>query len=322
MKANIIYEHGDSSKIKYEEVAQPQIGNNEVLLRLEAIGVNFVDIYHRKGLYKTKLPHVPGQEGAGIVEKIGTGVKNFSVGDRVVYQGITGAYAEYQSVPEEKIYKLPKEISTKDAAALMLQGLTAHYLTRSTFRLKGGDICLLHAAAGGVGLLLTQIAKNIGAKVIGTVSTEEKAELAKKAGCDEVILYSKNDFEIELSNITGGKGVDVVYDSVGKTTFEKSLNCLKPRGYLVLFGQASGPVPPFELQKLNAKGSLFITRPSLKHYTLTYQELTSRADELFLWFKQGKIKIYNVNEYPLKDAAKAQDDLENRRTKGKVILIP
>ncbi len=322
MKAIIIYEHGDVSKLVYKETDIPQISDDEVLVKHEAIGVNFVDIYHRTGLYKTQLPYIPGQEGAGIVEKIGSNVKEFSKGDRVAYEGVMGAYAEYNNIPAKKLLKLPDEISTKDAAAVVLQGLTAHYLACSTYPLKPGDVCLLHAAAGGVGLLLTQVAKIHGAKVIGTVSTRVKADLAKKAGCDEVILYSEKDFETEVKRITEERGVNVVYDSVGKDTFEKSLNSLMPRGYLVLFGQASGPVEPFDPRLLNSKGSLFLTRPSLKHYTQTREELTERGQDLFGWIKSGKLKLLNVTEYPLKNASVAQDDLENRRTTGKVTLIP
>ncbi len=297
MKAIVIHELGDSSKLKYEETEIPKIKEDEILIKQEAVGLNFVDIYFRTGLYKSKLPFIPGQEGAGIVEEIGTKVKDFKQEDRVVYLGVMGSYAEFIKIPVIKAVKLPDEISTKNAAALMLQGLTAHYLTHSTYPLKKGDSCLIHAAAGGVGLLLTQIAKITGAFVIGTTSTLEKAQLAKKAGCDEVIIYSKNDFESEVKRITNGKGVKVVYDSVGKDTFDKSLNCLMPRGYIVLFGQASGPVRSFDPQILNAKGSLFLTRPSLPHYIQTKKELLERLNEVFDWFISRKVKLLNITEY-------------------------
>lgn len=322
MKAIVIHELGNSSKLKYEETEIPKIKEDEILIKQEAVGLNFVDIYFRTGLYKFMLPFIPGQEGAGVVKEVGTKVKDFKQEDKVAYLGVMGSYAEFIKIPAIKAVKLPDEISTKNAAALMLQGLTAHYLTHSTYPLKKGDSCLVHAAAGGVGLLLTQIAKIIGAFVIGTTSTSGKAQLAKKAGCDEVIIYSKNDFESEVKRITNGKGVKVVYDSVGKDTFDKSLNCLMPRGYIVLFGQASGPVHSFDPQILNAKGSLFLTRPSLTHYIQTKKELLERINEVFDWFISRKVKLLNITEYPLKDAAMAQDDLANRKTTGKVILIP
>ncbi len=322
MKAVVLKEHGDSSKLIYEDAAKPDLKAGEVLIKIEAAGMNFIDIYHRKGLYKIELPYIMGVEGAGIVIETSPEVETLEPGDRVAYQGVSGSYAEFNKVPADRCVKLPKAISIKQAASLMLQGLTAHYLARSTFPLKKGDTCLIHAAAGGVGLLLTQIAKAEGAFVIGTVSTDEKAELAKKAGCDKIIKYTEQDFEEEVKNISEGKGIDVVYDSVGKDTFEKSINCLKPRGYMVLYGQSSGPVKSFDPQILNSKGSLFLTRPSLKHYTLTKDDLTKRAEEIFDWVIDGSLKLFNITEFPLNEAASAHRDLESRKTTGKVLLIP
>jgi len=291
-------------------------------MRVEAVGVNFVELYFRKGVYKTTLPFIPGTEAAGTVEKLGPGVTGFDEGDSVASVSVLGSYAEYALVPAEKLVKVPSRLSPEQAAATMLQGITAHYLAYSTFALKAGDRALVHAGAGGVGLLLTQVATRLGASVITTVSTNEKAELSRDAGAKEVILYTEQDFEAEVKRITGGKGVDVVYDSVGKTTFEKSMNCLRPRGTLVLFGAASGPVPPFDLIQLSAKGSLFLTRPSMWHYVATRVELEWRAGKVLDWVATGELKLRMEHIYPLADAAQAHTDLEARGTTGKILLEP
>lgn len=305
-----------------EEIATPKPGPEEVLIKLDAVGVNFIDVYHRTGLYKQPLPFTPGVEGAGIVEDIGERVIEWAPGERVAWAMTIGGYAEYAVLPASKLVRVPEGIETRTAAALMLQGMTAHYLTRSTVALKSGDTVLVHAAAGGAGLLVTQLAKIAGARVIGTTSTEEKAKLAREAGADEVILYTQQDFESETKRLTNGKGVDAVYDSVGVTTFEKSLNSLRPRGTMVLFGQSSGPVPPFDPGILNQKGSLYLTRPSLGHYLLTREELTWRSDELFTAVLDGKLKVRIGHEYPLAEASQSHRDLEGRKTTGKLLLIP
>jgi NADPH:quinone reductase len=322
MKAVCVYETGGTEKLVFEDLPVPSPGPGQALVKTHAIGLNFIDIYFRTGLYKSPLPFIPGQEAAGIVETIGSDVTNAKPGDRVAYAGTLGAYAEYAVVNSSKLVKLPDALSFENAAAAMLQGMTAHYLTYSTFPLRKGETVLLHAAAGGVGLLLIQIAKRIGARVIGTVSTDEKAALARAAGADHVILYTKTDFEQEVKKITSGTGVDVVYDSVGRTTFEKSLNCLRRRGMMVLFGQSSGPVPPFELSMLNPKGSLYVTRPGLPHYTASTDELLWRAGDVLGWVADGSLKIRVDRIYPLKEAAKAHQALEGRETAGKVILQP
>jgi NADPH:quinone reductase len=322
MKAIRIEQPGGPENLQLEDIAVPKPGPEEVLVKLDASGVNFIDTYHRTGLYKMPLPFTPGMEGAGTVASAGERVIDWSPGDRVAWAMTVGSYAEYAVVPEAKLVRVPDGVNTRTAAAIMLQGMTAHYLTRSTFPLKSGDTALVHAAAGGAGLLITQFAKSIGARVIGTVSTEEKAKLARDAGADEVILYTQQDFEAETKRITNGKGADVVYDSVGATTFQKSLNSLRPRGMMVLFGQSSGPVPPFELTLLNQKGSLYVTRPSLNHYVLTREELIWRADELFTAVLEGKLKVRIDKEYPLAEAAQAHRDLESRKTTGKLLLVP
>jgi NADPH:quinone reductase len=322
MKAIRIEQQGGPENLQLEDIAVPKPGPEEVLVKLDASGVNFIDTYHRTGLYKMPLPFTPGMEGAGTVASAGERVIDWSPGDRVAWAMTVGSYAEYAVVPEAKLVRVPDGVNTRTAAAIMLQGMTAHYLTRSTFPLKSGDTALVHAAAGGAGLLITQFAKSIGARVIGTVSTEEKAKLARDAGADEVILYTQQDFEAETKRITNGKGADVVYDSVGATTFQKSLNSLRPRGMMVLFGQSSGPVPPFELTLLNQKGSLYVTRPSLNHYVLTREELIWRADELFTAVLEGKLKVRIDKEYPLAEAAQAHRDLESRKTTGKLLLVP
>jgi NADPH2:quinone reductase len=293
-----------------------------VLIRIEATGVNFIEIYFRRGQYKASFPLVPGSEAAGTVEELGPGVHGFESGDFVASVAVLGSYAEYALVPAAQLVKVPSGLTPEQAAAAMLQGMTAHYLAHSTFPLKAGDTALVHAGAGGVGLLLTQMAVQIGARVITTVSTPAKAELSREAGASDVILYTEQDFEAETKRLTGGKGVDVVYDSVGKTTFEHSLNCLRPRGLLALFGGSSGAVPPFDLIQLSGKGSLFLTRPTLWHYIATRAELEWRAGEVLGWAASGQLKLRTEHTYPLADAAQAQIDLESRKTTGKILLEP
>ncbi len=322
MKAVRVHETGGLEKLVYEDVPVPSPGQGQARVKIHAIGLNFIDIYFRTGLYKSPLPFTPGQEAVGVVDAAGEGITVVKPGDRVAYAGTLGAYAEYSLVDASKLVRLPDGLSFENAAAVMLQGMTAHYLTYSTFPLRKGETLLLHAAAGGVGLLLIQIAKKIGAGVIGTVSTEGKAALAKEAGADHVILYTKTDFEQDVKKITSGAGVDVVYDSVGRTTFEKSLNCLRRRGMMVLFGQSSGTVPPFDLTALNAKGSLYVTRPGLPHYTSTREELLWRAGDVFGWVADNTLKVRIDQIFPLKEAAAAQKALESRQTAGKVILQP
>ena len=322
MKAIQIHSTGGPEVLRLVDLPIPEPGPGQVLIRVEAIGVNFIEIYFRKGVYKTALPTIPGSEAAGTVEELGPGVTGFAAGDAVASTSVIGSYAEYALVPAAQLVKIPPGLSMEKAAAAMLQGMTAHYLAYSTWPLKAGETALVHAGAGGVGLLLTQIAVARGARVIATVSTEAKAELAREAGASEVILYTERDFEAEVKRLTGGKGVDVVYDSVGKTTFEKSLNCLRPRGLLALFGAASGPVPPFDLIQLSSKGSLFITRPTLWHYIATRAELEWRASEVLNWAAKGELKLRTEFSYPLAEAAHAQIDLEGRRTTGKILLVP
>ena len=322
MKIIYVKEPGGPEKMELAEVPKLQPGPGEALVRIAAIGVNFIDVYFRMGRYRADLPIVLGNEGAGAVESIGAGVTAVAPGDRVAWAMHRGSYAEYAAVPEALLVKIPPHVSFETAAAAMLQGMTAHYLTHSTFALKSGDTCLVHAAAGGAGGLVVQMAKMLGARVFGTVSTEEKARIAREAGADETILYTKQDFEAEVKRSTGGRGVDVVYDSVGQTTFSKSLDSLRPRGMLALFGQSSGPVPPFDPNILNGKGSLFLTRPSLAHYLLTRQELTWRAGDVLSWIDAGKLRLRIDRSYPLADAAAAHRDLESRRTAGKLLLIP
>ena len=322
MKAIQIREHGGPERLELRDVDAPTPGDGEALVRLGAAGVNFIDTYQRGGLYKVTLPFVPGMEGAGEVLAVGPNVSEVAVGDRVAYAMTPGSYAEQSVVPAAKLVRIPEGVSTKLAAAVMLQGMTAHYLSHSTYPLKEGDACLVHAAAGGVGLLLVQMAKMRGARVFGTVSTEEKAELARGAGADEVIRYTEEDFEEAIKDLTNGKGVQVVYDSVGKTTFEKSLNCLEPRGLLALFGQSSGPVGGFDPQVLNAKGSLYLTRPSLGHYVQDRDELLWRAGDVLRWVGEGKLDVRVDSSLPLTDAAEAHRKLEGRETAGKVLLVP
>jgi NADPH2:quinone reductase len=322
MKAIRVERYGGPEALSMAEAPTPSPGAGEALVRIEAAGVNFIDIYQREGLYPLPLPFTPGSEGAGVVEATGPGVAGTAVGDRVAYAGAIGAYAERAVVPSWRLVKVPDGMDTATAAALMLQGMTAHYLTHDAFSLKAGDACLVHAAAGGVGLLLVQMAKRRGARVIGTVSTPEKARLARGAGADEVVLYTEEDFEAAVRRLTGGKGVSVVYDSVGKATFEKSLGCLSPRGLLALYGQSSGPVPPFDPQVLNARGSLFLTRPSLAHYTATREELLRRAGDVLGWAASGEIKVRIDARLPLAEAAEAHRRLAGRGTSGKLLLLP
>ena len=321
MKAIRVHQYGGPETLELEEIPTPQPGNGQVRIKLEAIGLNYIDTYHRTGLYPLPLPFTPGMEGAGVVDAVGDAVSEVRVGDRVAYAMELGAYAEYSIVSASKLVILPPQLDTRSAAAALLQGLTAHYLTQSTYPLKKGEIALIHAAAGGVGLLLTQMAKRSGVRVLATVSTDAKAQLAKEAGADELILYTQTDFAEVVKRLTHGKGVHVVYDSVGKTTFEKSLECLRPRGYLVLFGQSSGPVPPFNLGTL-AKGSLFVTRPNLAHYVSRHEELLLRAQDLFNWISSGAVKLRIEKIMPLEEAQEAHRLLEGRQTTGKVLLIP
>lgn len=322
MKAIRVQSPGGQDVLKYEEVSDPKPGPGQVLVKLHAIGVNFIDVYHRTGLYKLPLPFTPGMEGSGVVESVGTDVTEVQLGDRVAYAMAVGAYAELAVVPSRQLVKIPATMDFSSAAAVMLQGMTAHYLTHSTYAIQPGDTILVHAAAGGAGLLIAQMAKRRGARVIGTVSTEEKARLARSAGVDEVILYTEADFEAEVKRLTEGKGLPVVYDSVGKTTYEKSLNCLRPRGMMVLFGQSSGAVPPIDPGILAAKGSLYLTRPSLGHYSATREELLSRADDVIGWVSKGELKLRIEKTFALSDAAEAHRELESRRTTGKLLIIP
>lgn len=322
MKAIRVGEQGGPEVMKLEkfDIGPPGVGQAQV--KLASIGVNFRDVYQRRGDYKMDLPYVPGSEGAGYVTIVGSGVKEVQVGDRVAYSGSLGAYAEYANFPAWRLIKLPDSLDFSLATAVIGQGMTAHYLALSVYPLKQGDTCLIHAAAGGVGLLLTQVAKRLGARVIGTVSTSEKAAAARSAGCDHVVLYTKQDFEAEVNRLTEGRGVQVVYDSVGKTTFNKSINCLAPRGYMVLCGQASGPAPAFDPQILNRQGSLFLTRPSLAHYTATREDLVWRARDILDWAASGEIKVHIDTDLPLQQAPNAHRRLEERRTIGKVLLHP
>ena len=322
MKAVRVHTPGGPDAMRYEDAPQPAPQAGEALVKVDAAGLNYIDVYFRSGQYKAPTPFTLGMEAAGTVAAIGANVTEVKVGDKVAYTGVPGAYAEYAVVPSARLVALPAGLSTRHGAAMMLQGMTAHYLACSTYPLKAGDTCLVHAAAGGVGLLLCQIAKMRGARVIGTVSTEDKAKLAREAGADEVILYSKQDFVAEVKRITNGKGLQVVYDAVGKDTFDKGFDCLVPRGMMVLYGAASGPVGPFDLQTLNAKGSLFVTRPSLNHHIAAREELLQRAGELAGWIRDGKLKLRMEFEFALKDAAEAHRALEGRKTTGKVLIIP
>ena len=322
MKIVRVHEFGGPESLQYEDAPVPDPSSGEARVRIESIGLNFIDCYHRKGLYPGGLPVTPGMEAAGVVDAVGSGTGELKVGDRVAYATHQGSYAEYTVVPAGKLVPMPDEVSTQQAAAVMLQGMTAHYLAFTTYPLGPTDTALVHAAAGGVGLLLTQMAKRAGARVIGTVSTKEKAALARQAGADEIILYTQSDFEEETHRLTDNQGVNVVYDSVAKTTFEKGLNCLKPRGYMVLYGQSSGPVSEFNPQVLNQKGSLFLTRPSLTHYADDREELLQRSGNLFRWMSSGELNVRIDTTFALADAAAAHRYIEGRQTKGKVLLIP
>jgi len=322
MKAIQVTQFGAPEVMQYIDLPTPEPKPNEAVVKVAAVGLNFIDVYNREGRYKVSLPFTPGQEAAGTVTVVGTDVTAVKPGDRVAYASVLGSYAEYAVVSADRLVKVPNNVTDQQAAAAMLQGMTAHYLSHDTFPLKRGDTALIHAAAGGVGLLLVQMAHQIGARAIGTVSTEDKAKLARQAGADEVIFYTKADFEAETKRLTGNKAVDVVYDSVGKTTFEKGLNILRPRGMMVLFGGSSGPVPPLDPLVLTQKGSLFLTRPSLAHYIITHEELQSRAAAVFAMIAAGKLNLRIGHTYPLSEAAQAHRDLEGRKTTGKVLLIP
>jgi NADPH2:quinone reductase len=304
------------------EMPTPAPGPGQALVRIAASGVNFIDVYFRSGLYKVDLPITLGSEAAGTIESIGPDVADLAPGDRVAYAMVRGSYADYAVVPAAQLVKIPDQVDFNSAAAAMLQGMTAHYLTHSTYPLGQGNICLVHAAAGGAGRLIAQMAKARGARVIGTVSTEEKAAAARESGVDDAVLYTKVDFEAEVKRLTGGRGVDVVYDSVGRTTFDKSLACLRPRGTLALFGQSSGSVPPFDPQVLNTRGSVYLTRPSLAHYVLTREELLWRAVDVLTAVASGGLSLRIDRVYPLSDARSAHRDLESRRTVGKLLIVP
>jgi len=322
MKAIQVQKTGGPEVLTLVDLPVPKPKANEALVKISAIGVNFIDVYFREGRYPSALPFVDGQEAAGTVTEVGSEVKSLKVGDRVAYTNVLGSYAEYAAVPADRLIKVPDKLKDQEAAAAMLQGMTAHYLVHSTYPLKKGETALIHAAAGGVGLLLVQMAKNIGARVIGTAGSEEKVKLARGAGADDVINYNQQDFEAETRRLTDGKGVHVVYDGVGKSTFGKDLNVMRPRGYVVLFGGASGPVPPFDPIKLSQKGSLFLTRPTLLHYTSAREELEWRATQVFKMIVEGKLKLRIEHVYKLEDAQQAHRDLEARKTTGKLSLIP
>jgi len=322
MQAIQITNVGGPEVLTPTELPVPSPKPNEAIVQIKAAGVNFIDVYFREGRYPAQLPFVDGQEASGVVTEVGNEVTNVQPGDRVAYTGGLGSYAEYAAVPANRLIKIPDELDFDQAAAAMLQGMTAHYLLYSTYQLKQGETSLIHAAAGGVGLLLVQMAKNIGARVIATAGTQEKAQLARDAGADECIIYTEADFETETQRLTDGKGVHVVYDGVGKATFDKDLNVLRPRGFLVLFGGSSGAVPPFDLIKLSQKGSLYITRPTLGHYTATREELEWRANDVLQWIVRGDLKLRIHKVYPLAEAAQAHRDLEGRKTTGKLLLKP
>lgn len=322
MKAIRVEQPGGPEVLRVADLPVPTPGAGQVLIRVEAVGVNFIDVYHRTGLYKQPLPLVLGREAGGTVEQVGADVTTVRVGDRVACESVVGAYAQLAVAPGERVVPLPDRVTARVGAAVILQGLTAHYLAESTFPLHRNDLCLVHAAAGGVGLLLCQIASRRGARVIATVSTEEKAALAREAGAEEVILYTQEDFVAKVKRVTDGAGVRVVYDAVGRSTFLQSLDCLAPRGTMVLYGQSSGPVDPIDPQLLNKKGSLFLTRPTLAHYTADRAELLKRAGDVMRWVADGALQVRIGGEYPLEEAAEAHRALEGRRTTGKVLLLP
>jgi NADPH2:quinone reductase len=322
VKAVRVHDTGGPEVLRYEDVPKPSPGAGQALVRVTAVGVNFVEVYQRSGLYPLPLPFIPGSEAAGIVEQVAEDVTTVKVRQRVASASLMGAYAEYAVAPADRLVVLPDRVTDRIGAAVMLQGMTAHFLTHSTYPLTSGDTCLVHAAAGGVGLLLCQMARRRGARVIGTVSTEEKAVLARAAGADEVILYTSQDFVAETKRLTGGAGVQVIYDSVGRTTFLRGFDCLARRGMMVLCGQSSGPVDPINPQILNQKGSLFLTRPSLPHYVSTRAELLERANAVLGWVAEGTLEVRIEREFPLAAAAEAHRELESRRTTGKLLLIP
>ena len=322
MKVIQVQQTGGADAMKLVSVPTPRPGPHQALVRIVASGVNFIDVYFRSGLYKADLPITLGSEGAGTVEAVGPEVMDIAVGDRVAYAMVRGSYAEFALVPAAQLVKIPQGVDFSDAAAAMLQGMTAHYLTHSTFPLQSGNVCLVHAAAGGTGRLIAQTARLRGARVLGTVSTPEKAAVAREAGVDAAILYTETDFEAEVKRLTDGAGVHVVYDSVGRTTFDKSLACLRPRGMLVLFGQSSGPVAPIDPQVLNTRGSVFLARPSLAHHLLTRDELMWRGGDVLNLVAAGDLRLRIDATYPLADAGRAHQDLESRRTTGKLLLMP
>jgi len=322
MKAIQVSQTGGPEVLKLVDLPVPDPKPNEAIVEIKVAGVNFIDVYFREGRYPAPLPFINGQEAAGVAVSVGTEVTKLKAGDRVAYTGVLGSYAQYAAVPADRLVEVPEAIDFPQAAAAMLQGMTAHYLSHGSYEIKRGETALVHAAAGGVGLLLVQMCKLLGARVIGTAGSEEKAALARAAGADEVIIYTTQDFEAETKRLTDGKGVHVVYDGVGKTTFQKDLNVLRPRGYLVLFGGASGAVPPFDLLELTRHGSLFVTRPSLQHYVATREELEQRSDDLFRMIGRGDLKLRIHQSYGLAEVEQAHRDLEGRRTTGKLLLIP
>ena len=322
MKAIQVSQTGGPEVLKLVDLPVPDPKPNEAIIEIKVAGVNFIDVYFREGRYPAPLPFINGQEAAGMVVSVGTEVTKLKAGDRVAYTGVLGSYAQYAAVPADRLVEVSEAIDFPQAAAAMLQGMTAHYLSHGSYEIKRGETALVHAAAGGVGLLLVQMCKLLGARVIGTAGSEEKAALARAAGADEVIIYTTQDFEAETKRLTDGKGVHVVYDGVGKTTFQKDLNVLRPRGYLVLFGGASGAVPPFDLLELTRHGSLFVTRPSLQHYVATREELEQRSDDLFRMIGRGDLKLRIHQSYGLAEVEQAHRDLEGRRTTGKLLLIP
>jgi NADPH2:quinone reductase len=322
MRAIQMTQTGGPEVLVLRELPTPTPGPGQALIKIEASGVNFIDVYLREGRYPAQLPFIPGQEAAGVVAAVGPEVRSVKAGDRVAWCGVPGTYAEFAVAPAAGLIAIPQGVNTQQAAAAMLQGMTAHYLSHSTYPIQKGDTVLVHAGAGGVGLLLIQMAKRLGARVLTTVSTEAKAALAREAGADEAILYTHEDFAAKVKELTGGKGLPVVYDSVGKTTFEGSLACLRPRGTMVLYGGSSGAVPPFDLIQLSTRGSLYITRPTLKDYTASRAELEQRAGDVLGWVADGSLKLRLEHSYPLADAAQAHRDLEARKTTGKVLLMP
>src|SRR5262249_4747293 len=322
MRAIRVHQYGGPQSMKVDEVPTPRPRARQALVRVEAAAINFLDVHQRTGLYKGELPLRLGLEGSGVVEEVASGVTTVKAGDRVAWTGIPGSYATHNVVPADRLVTLPDGLDARAGAAAMLQGMTAHYLAHDSYRLKRGDTCVVHAAAGGVGLLLCQMAHRAGARVIGTVSTEDKAKLAREAGADEVVLYTRQDFEAEVKRLTGGKGVQVIYDSVAKDTFDKGLNCLAPRGFMILYGQSSGPIAPFDPQVLSAKGSLFLQRPSLNHHIITREELGRRAGEVLGSIQKGELKLRVGATFPFDQAMEALRQLEGRKTTGKVLLIP